>query len=83
MNFRVEKQGPTFYTILNMGTETEIVHMHHSIPNLPPLVTVVASSVNAGYQIGYVFILISYLKINTVTPNHPNPDYLNSCLFGY
>ncbi|KAK7585954.1 hypothetical protein V9T40_000133 [Parthenolecanium corni] len=43
---------PKIITILNLGTETELFHLHHSIPNLPPFVKVLAASLNAYYKPG-------------------------------
>ncbi|KAK7585968.1 hypothetical protein V9T40_000147 [Parthenolecanium corni] len=39
-------------TIMNLGTETELFHLHQSIPKLPPFVKVLAASLNAGYKPG-------------------------------
>lgn len=52
INFRFMRREANYISVFNMGTETEIVHLHHSIPNLPPFMTVAAASVNSGYQIG-------------------------------
>lgn len=43
---------PTFISILNLGTETQVFNLHHSMPNVPPFVKVIAASLNAGYKHG-------------------------------
>lgn len=50
--FRSLAGQPTIITILNLGAETELTHLHHSIPKLPITMTVHAASINSGYGPG-------------------------------
>ncbi|KAK7585942.1 hypothetical protein V9T40_000121 [Parthenolecanium corni] len=50
--------------IINTGSESEMLHLHTSIPHLPPYLKVIAASMNAGYERG--------------TKIYTNPKFLQS-----
>lgn len=52
MHFRSFYDHPTFFVVINFGSELEIVNIKEARPTLPQIVKVKISSINSGYVTG-------------------------------